>query len=101
MGQSWLGSAARSPLLLSTKQSYVSMALALALSHCHLTLIVHPQSAELPQLLDCLNLSLPLLLLFLDEFYRRLILMTSERALECTNSVLGLEGLKIFLDFLV
>ena len=55
MGESWLGSTVRSPLLSSTQQSYVFVALVLALSHCHLTSIVHSQSADLHQLLVCLQ----------------------------------------------
>ena len=50
MGQLCLGSAARYPLPLSTQQFCVSVVPALVPSLCHLTSIVHSQSAESPQL---------------------------------------------------
>ena len=53
MGQLCLGFAARYPLPLSTQQSCVSVVPALVLSLCHLTSIVHSQSAESPQLPNC------------------------------------------------
>ena len=53
MAQLCLGSAARYPLPLSTQQSCVSVVPALVLSLCHLTSIVHSQSAESPQLPNC------------------------------------------------
>ena len=69
MAQLCLGSAARYPLPLSTQQSCVSVVPALVLSLCHLTSIVHSQSAESPQLPNCRisNLSPLLSFCFLNQ----------------------------------